>query len=350
MMAWRIGVVGCGSVLRQYAPVLLAAPELSVVAAADPDPVGRATARSLLGDVEVYEDAAAMLISQQPDVSVLLTPPALHEEHVLQALAAGTHVYCEKPLTATLDRAHALVEIAVTAGRHLAWAPDTTLSALASTAAGLVNDGVIGDLVHIDTRYVCAGHEVWHPRPADFYAPSGGPLRDLGPYCFATLAFYGGRPLAVSATALPDPSGRIRHDLTGERLDVQVATHVTGTVTFASGTTGAFTVSFQAPGADRNETVLYGTTGVLRLPSPEAHGGIVERWDHALGVWQPMFTIGAQQLPERGIGVSALCRRIADGKPPPPWSLDTLDLLAAADRSIATGHRVTIGLSCESPV
>lgn len=341
-MIWRIGVVGCGSALRQYAPVLLAAPELLVVAAADPDPFSRATARALLGDVEVYEDMADMLTSQQPDVVVLLTPPALHEEHVLQALGAGTHVYCEKPLAAALDRARGLVDTAVAAGRHLAWAPDTTFSALAATAAGLVRDGAIGDLVHIDTRYVCAGHEAWHPRPAAFYTPSGGPLRDLGPYCLTTLAFYAGRPLAVSATALPDPPGRIRHDLAGECLDVQVATHVSGTVTFASGMAGTFTVSFQTPGADRNETVLYGTIGVLRLPSPEAHGGTIERWDHTLGVWRPITTIGDQQLPERGIGVSALCRRIADGEPPPAWSLDTLDLLVAADRSATTGHRVTM--------
>lgn len=59
------------------------------------------------------------------DLVVNLTPPLAHAELSMAALAAGKHVYSEKPLAATLSDAERVVQAARSRGLHLGGAPDT---------------------------------------------------------------------------------------------------------------------------------------------------------------------------------------------------------------------------------
>src|SRR5690606_27166749 len=67
----------------------------------------------------IYTDAAAMLAEVRPDIVHVLTPPQTHAPLVRQALAAGAHVICEKPMTGTAEETGALLDAAAAAGRVL---------------------------------------------------------------------------------------------------------------------------------------------------------------------------------------------------------------------------------------
>jgi len=73
-------------------------------------------ARSL-GRGSAWDDLGALLRAERPDVVHVCSPNHLHAEHSLAALAAGAHVFCEKPLATTREAALALVEAAERAGR-----------------------------------------------------------------------------------------------------------------------------------------------------------------------------------------------------------------------------------------
>lgn len=98
----RIVVVGCGSIGRRHARVLLRREELSVeLCEKQPEQLERALQE--VGDVPTHSSFQDML-NTQPEIVVIATPHALHAEQSIQSLQVGCHVLCEKPMS------HSLVE------------------------------------------------------------------------------------------------------------------------------------------------------------------------------------------------------------------------------------------------
>jgi predicted dehydrogenase len=67
-----------------------------------------------------YADYHQMLAETQPDVTVILTPHPLHAPMTLDALAAGSHVLVEKPMSVHVAQADDMVAAAEAADRLLA--------------------------------------------------------------------------------------------------------------------------------------------------------------------------------------------------------------------------------------
>ncbi|MDQ6601833.1 MAG: Gfo/Idh/MocA family oxidoreductase, partial [Chloroflexota bacterium] len=92
--------------------------EARIVGIADVD---EARARTLVGahapHATVYTDALTMLDAASPDVVYITTPPPLHRELALAALARGAHVVLEKPIALNIAEADQIGEAAVKAGR-----------------------------------------------------------------------------------------------------------------------------------------------------------------------------------------------------------------------------------------
>ena len=118
----HIGVVGAGVVFDAYARGLAWYGDLPVVRVADID-VGRARAKAELYGIAAYGTPEDLYADPDVDVVVNITPPVAHWEVTRDALAAGKHVYSEKPLAATAELARANLDQARAAGRVLAGAP-----------------------------------------------------------------------------------------------------------------------------------------------------------------------------------------------------------------------------------
>lgn len=75
------------------------------------------TSAQAFSEAPAYDDLAAMLREQKPDILHICTPNHLHAEQAIAAFAAGTHVVCEKPLATSSDQASRMIEAADAAGR-----------------------------------------------------------------------------------------------------------------------------------------------------------------------------------------------------------------------------------------
>ena len=99
----RIGIAGVGRMGRHHASNLahrvLGA---TLVAACSPVKEELEWAREHLGTPEVYTDYAKMLAHPGLDAVFLATPTTLHADQIVEALAAGKHVFSEKPLALNL--------------------------------------------------------------------------------------------------------------------------------------------------------------------------------------------------------------------------------------------------------
>jgi predicted dehydrogenase len=122
------------------------------------------------------------------------------------------------------------------------------------------------------------GHESWHPDPEFYYKAGGGPMFDMGPYYLTALVFLMGPVRRVTAmTRVTFPQRTITSEPKhGQVIDVDVPTHVAGTMEFGSGAIGTITTSFDVWGGQLPFIEIYGTEGSLSVPNPNTFGGPVQ--------------------------------------------------------------------------
>jgi myo-inositol 2-dehydrogenase / D-chiro-inositol 1-dehydrogenase len=114
--AVRIGIVGLGRLGRRHAENLARrVPGASLVAACSPVADELAHARRELGVEHLYEDYASLLADPLVNTVWLVTPTSLHAQQIVDALAAGKHVFCEKPLSVDLAECSRVIDAAARA-------------------------------------------------------------------------------------------------------------------------------------------------------------------------------------------------------------------------------------------
>lgn len=275
MSLLRVGIAGTGDIAPRYADGIVASPRLALarIGSHEPD-----RAASFGRRYDVPGGALDALISDETlDVIVNLGEPSTHAATTAAALAAGRHVYSEKPLAATEAGADALIALATEHGRVLACAPATILGPSLQTARAAISSGAIGEVVGASATMVYQGPELFHANPAALYREGAGPLFDMGVYDVAAMAYLLGPVMQVAAAGrrMRDERTVLVGDTAGTRFPVSVPTHVAALLGFAAGPLATMTVSFDGFAASASGIEIYGTTGTLRLPRSSAFAGDV---------------------------------------------------------------------------
>lgn len=114
----RVGVIGAGAISQvAHLPVLAKMRAVELIALCDNDGVKARALADRFGIPDAFTDIEDMLESDELDAVVVATPNHLHEPHVLSALAAGLHVFCERPLALTSKGVERIVVAAQRAER-----------------------------------------------------------------------------------------------------------------------------------------------------------------------------------------------------------------------------------------
>jgi predicted dehydrogenase len=95
----RVGIIGCGALGAVHAQRLSAIPDLRITAIADPNAGCRERVADLLPGPVIATPDYRELIASGVDAVCIASPDGLHVRQSLDALDAGIHVLCEKPLT-----------------------------------------------------------------------------------------------------------------------------------------------------------------------------------------------------------------------------------------------------------
>ena len=227
---------------------------------------------------------AELLADPAIEVILNLTTPDAHASVAQAALDAGKGVYNEKPLAIALEDGKRLVETARTRGLRLGAAPDTFLGGGLQTCRQLIDAGAIGEPVAATAFMLTPGHERWHPQPDFFYQAGGGPLFDMGPYYLtALISLLGPVRRVTGSTRVTFPERTIRSEpRAGERITVEVPTHLAAVLDFASGPIATLVTSFDvwASNAPSSRSMARRAVSVCPIPTPSADRcGFVERGD-----------------------------------------------------------------------
>jgi predicted dehydrogenase len=119
-----------------------------IVAVTDPDEARRQEAVQRTG-CRAYAQLAQLLDDREVELVTIATPSHLHPEQVEQALAAGKHVVCEKPMANSLAAADGMIAAAQRAGRVLTAFQNRRYSADFRQVRAVIDSGVLGRLVQI---------------------------------------------------------------------------------------------------------------------------------------------------------------------------------------------------------
>ncbi|WP_404431024.1 Gfo/Idh/MocA family oxidoreductase [Microbacterium lacus] len=271
-----IGIVGLGVISRAYLETLAGAAGVRVAAVADLDADrARAVAETIPGAVALTPEE--LYASPEVDTVLNLTIPAAHEGVAISAFAGGKNVYGEKPLAASLDGAHRVMDAAAAAGLRAGAAPDTVLGTGVQTARAAVAAGLIGTPVSATATWISRGHESWHPHPDFYYRDGGGPLLDMGPYYLTALVQVLGPVRWVQGASSRARDTRVIGSgaRAGESIPVEIDTHVTGVLGHESGALSTVTFSFDAVATRAEPLEVHGVEGMLVLPDPNHFSGAV---------------------------------------------------------------------------
>jgi predicted dehydrogenase len=347
-----IGVIGCGNISSAYLNAAKKFEILNIVALADAR-IEAAEARATEFGLK-SATVEALLADPQVEIVLNLTVPLAHVEVGLQALAAGKHVYSEKPLGVNVAEARKLVAAAEAAGLRLGSAPDTFLGGAHQTARALIDEGAIGRPVGGTAYFMCPGHERWHPNPGFYYLTGGGPMLDMGPYYITDLVNLLGPVASVSGVATRSRSQRpiLSDPLKGQIMPVEVATHVSGVLEFASGAAVAITMSFDVAKHKHVPLEIYGESGTLIVPDPNYFGGKIEVAAAGEEWREAPLRHAYHDGNYRSLGLADMAQAIRSGRPhraSGALALHVLEVMEAFQTSSNRGAKVKIVTRPEQP-
>jgi predicted dehydrogenase len=282
-----------------------------------------------------------------------ITPPLVHGETTSAALAAGKHVYVEKPITTSLPEAQRLATVAETEGLLLGAAPDTFLGSAGRTARRAVDQGLIGEPIGVVGFSTSNRVETWHPDPTSHFQPGGGPVQNMGPYYLTAMVNLLGPLTAVSARsrigepvrAVTSPGRRV------ESITVTTPTYISAVLEFQSGVIGTLVASYDVWDHHLPWLELYGTQGTLSLPDPNTYDGDVLLKRHTDREWQvlppvaPLFAApGSPDQLQRGPGVADLVDALggAPHRTRAALACHVLDVIEAIEASSESHTRITM--------
>jgi predicted dehydrogenase len=330
-----VAVVGCGNISKQYLKNMAGFPDVRVLFCADID-AERAKAQAAAYGVPASGSMEQAL--EHPDVQLVvnLTIPAAHAEVASAAVAAGKHVWNEKPLTPDVAAGRALLDQAARAGVRVGCAPDTMLGAGIQSARRLIASGAIGTPLSALTLLQGPGPESWHPDPEFLFAKGAGPLFDLGPYYLSVLATLFGPTSRVAAISRRARGTRVigSGPRKGTEFNVEVPTFISAVAEYASGQDASLLFSWDSPLQRMGFLEITGTEATLAVPDPNQFDGDlkVRRADDR--EWTVIPSSGAAA--GRGSGVVDMVRAIRSGRPhraSGEMALHVLEMMTAIDRS-----------------
>ena len=212
------------------------------------------------------QDYQELLARDDIQVIHCCTPNDAHHALLLDALKAGKHVYCDKPLTRTLAEAEEVAALARKTGRVHRMTFNYRFVPALMRAKQLVDDGFLGEVYQFRAAYLHAGY-VDPKRPLSWRLrmdrSGGGALMDLGAHVFDLVRFLLGEFDEVRAhletfiKERPDPK-------TGDMGIVDVDDVATVQVRMTSGAVGVIEASRLATGTqDDLRLEIHGSRGAL---------------------------------------------------------------------------------------
>ena len=179
----RVGIIGCGGIANgKHMPALKKLPNVEMVAFCDIIEKKAEAAKAKYGtpDAAVYTDYRALLEDKTIDIVHVLTPNRSHSFITVDALEAGKHVMCEKPMAINSAEAQKMLDAAKRTGKKLSIGYQSRHRIDSLYLKQEVENGVLGDIYYAKATAIRRRAVPTWGVFLNEYEQGGGPLIDIG--------------------------------------------------------------------------------------------------------------------------------------------------------------------------
>jgi predicted dehydrogenase len=199
----RVCIIGMGPIGNRHARMYQENDQVQLVGVCDRIPERADAAAKALG-VPAFGEASRMLAELKPDLCSVATGGyeygSDHYEPTLQALEAGAHVLCEKPICNEIPKAEAMVRLAREKKRCLGVNLNHRFTPAGVLAKKWVEEGRLGSLLFINMS-------MWIKNPNE--SSPYFQIKALHPHTVDVMRYYCGDVEAVQCFALKAPGRKI---------------------------------------------------------------------------------------------------------------------------------------------
>jgi len=275
----RYGIIGCGAIAqRRHIPECCANPDSKLVALADPSPGRAETLCKSSGDgtAKAYSDYKEMLKDPNVDAVIVAGPNSMHASQSIEALSAGKHVLCEKPMATTREDARAMIDTAKKNKKFLMIGQNQRLMPPHVRAKVILQTGRLGKVLAFRTAFKHPGPEGWSVDAGkSWFFKKGqafmGVTGDLGVHKADLMRWLLGQEFT-------DVGGFIstldKRDAEGNLIDLDDNAYLT--LRTSGGIIGSMILSWTNYGVEEKYTVLYCEKGTLAIGTDPVYGVQVE--------------------------------------------------------------------------
>jgi predicted dehydrogenase len=349
----RTGVIGCGSVSNSYLPVLTQCPYVEVVSLCDIRPERARAQAERFKIAHHYPHIDAMLAGEPFDFLIDLTDMQEHEHLNRQALAAGKHVWSEKPIANTLAAGQKLLAEARDRKLRLWGAPITVQSPQFAFMAQTLAQGALGRVAAAHADY---GHEGpnWS---SFFYETGGGSMPDLMVYNLTSLTGLLGPAKRVTAmlsivTPERDITDKGKIKVTEEDNAMVLLDHGQGVISHVQSGFNYFNPNGHDGSKERRHTIsIIGSGGFMGLVGYDWAPQGVDLSTRANPELERHATDAKGYVWQQGAALAAEC--LVTGKEllvTPEQALHVLEIITGARESQKTGRRIELTSTFKWPV
>lgn len=263
-----IGIIGFGGIAKgAHAPgYKRISDQCEIVAAADIVPERLEEAKSDKWNIpNVFEDYKKLLEMPEVDAVSVCTPNTVHMQPTLDALAAGKHVLCEKPMAISAGEAKRMIAAAKTSGGKLQIGYNMRFGNGPQSLKRAMDAGVLGEVYHAQARAARRrGVPSWGVF-IDKEKNGGGPLIDIGVHITDMTLWLMGHPKPVAASGATYTKFGTKEGVLGmwgqwDPKKYTVEDFATALIRFEDGRTMSLLSSFIANlDKERFDTHLFGT-------------------------------------------------------------------------------------------
>lgn len=192
-------IIGFGHIaVNGHVPAYRANPDIDIKAVCDSHPDRKGLNDRLLHGSRFYSSADDLLQKEDIDFVDVSTPPAAHGTYILQALASGRHVLCEKPLVLDTEDLLKIWKMMERSDRTVVTVHNWRYSPILQKVKTLVTEGAAGRIQNMEYRVIrtqpsaAVGAETsenWRLDPA---VAGGGILVDHGWHAFYLVNEWAG--------------------------------------------------------------------------------------------------------------------------------------------------------------
>ena len=148
----RFGIIGIGMQGSGLLPTAIALPGVECIAAADLYDGRHTLAREITNkpNLSVTRHYKELLDNKEIDCIIAAVPDFWHKKVVVDAVAAGKDIYCEKPMSHSAADGVAMVKAGKASGRIIQIGSQRVSSVICAKAKELIAQGIIGDLMLVE--------------------------------------------------------------------------------------------------------------------------------------------------------------------------------------------------------